>query len=86
MNKPLLNKGLIVGAFLMIAPTTSYAIETSTGNPILDGIRWLISLNNINNKIQNTDWPKAIEKGTINTIETKTREYQYQKNLEKLGK
>lgn len=49
---------------------------------LLDVVRQAIYTKNLSTAIKNTDWSQQLEKATIKTIENKTREYQYEKNIE----
>ena len=58
----------------MIAPTTSYA-DWSTGNPIIDVIRAVISIKNTSEKIKNRDFSKESEKLATKVIEKQGDKY-----------
>jgi len=68
-------KSLIVGAVFVIAltPTSALALEP------LEIIKRLIQINNINNTIQNTDFPKEIENIGIKSVENIGKQYQISK-------
>jgi len=78
-------RNLIIGTVIVGAlsvPTHAHSGDWLTGNPILDGIRMLISLNNTSKKIQNTDFGKTLEKSTIEVIEEMGSHYADKKAIE----
>lgn len=60
---------------ILTFPTTSYA-DWSTGNPILDAIRVVISIKNTSEKIANTDFKKQGEKVVVNVVESVASDYE----------
>ena len=78
----LFNKIVMVGAALVAL----YLFWTPKAHAfdLLDVVRQAIYTKNLSTAIKNTDWSQQLEKATIKTIENKTREYQYEKNIKKL--
>jgi hypothetical protein len=74
----LFNKIAMVGAALVAL----YLFVPPAKADILDVVRNAIYTKNLSDAIKRTDWQQAIEKATIKTIDAKTREYQYKKNIE----
>lgn len=78
----LFNKIVMVGAALVAL----YLFWTPKAHAfdLLDVVRQAIYTKNLSTAIKNTNWSQQLEKATIKTIENKTREYQYEKNIKKL--
>lgn len=67
-------KAVIVVAALVATATPAHA-DWSTGNPILDAIRAVISINNAEKKLKNLDIKKESQDIVIGSIENAGKNY-----------